>query len=479
MSGSAVDAAVRVDSLTAGRASGIVSVLAAAGITAALVQTLVVPLLGDLPRLLHTSPANASWVVTATLLAAAVAVPIAGRLGDRYGKRRMLLLSTVPLVLGGIVCALASSVAVMIVGRGMQGIGMGIIPLGISALREVLPEKRVSSAIALMSSSMGVGAAFGLPLAAAVAEHASWRVPFSATAALSAVVAGLIWWLVPAVDVVRNTADRFDYLGAVGLSTALICLLLAISKGGSWGWASALTIGLFVTAGLTFPIWGWWELRVGAPLVDLRVAARPRVLLTNLASVVVGFAMYVQSLIVPQLRRLPEDTGYGLGQSMLEMGLWMAPAGFVMMAVAQLGARLTVAQGPKFTLSAGSGVIAIGYFSSTLWMNSTGGLLAVSCLVQSGIGLAYGAMPTLIMSAVPDSETASANSFNTLMRSIGTSLAAAVVGVVLAQLSVRLNDVTLPSEDAFRLALVIGGGSALTAAVVAMTIPAHRESARQ
>lgn len=458
------------------RPGRVVGVLALAGIVAALMQTLVVPLIGDLPKLLDTSASNASWVITATLLAGAVATPVAGRLGDTLGKRRVLLVSVIPLIVGSVVCALASSVVPMIVGRGLQGLGMGVVPLGISLLRDILPAEKLGGSIALMSASMGVGGALGLPFSAAVAENASWRVLFWVAAALSVVVGALIWRVAPAG---HRAADpgRFDVPGALGLGVGLVALLLAVSKGATWGWGSGTTLGLFAVAAVVLLAWGRWELRTRDPLVDLRVTARPVVLLTNAASVLVGFAMYAQSLVVPQLFQLPEATGYGLGQSMMAMGLWMAPAGLMMMLLAPLGAKLSAARGPKVTLSVGALVIAAGYGSSLALMGSTWGLLVVTLICNTGVGLAYGAMPALIMGAVPQEETASANSFNTLMRSIGTSVSAAVIGVVLAQMTTTLGGHALPSEEGFRVAMLIGCGVGLVAAVVAAFIPARATAA--
>ncbi|GAA1372442.1 MFS transporter [Streptomyces beijiangensis] len=452
------------------RPGRIVGVLALGGILAAIMQTLVVPLIGDLPAILDTSASNASWVITATLLSAAVATPVAGRLGDMYGKRRMLLISTIPLIAGSVVCALSSSLIPMIAGRGLQGLGMGVVPLGISLLRDVMPPEKLGSSIALMSASMGVGGALGLPFAASVAENSSWRVLFWVAGALSLLFTVLAWRFVPAGQVAATTA-RFDVLGAIGLGAGLISLLLAVSKGADWGWGSGTTLGLFAAAVVLLLLWGWWELRNSDPLVDLRVVGRPQVLMTNAASVLVGFSMYAQSLVVPQLLQLPEGTGYGLGQSMMAMGLWMAPAGLMMMALSPLGAKLSAARGPKVTLSVGSLVIAIGYASSQLLLGSTWGLLVVTLVCNTGVGLAYGAMPALIMSAVPPEETASANSFNTLMRSIGSSVAAAVIGVVLAQMTTDFGGHLLPSEGGFRIALLIGSAVALAAAVVAALIP--------
>jgi MFS family permease len=458
------------------RSGGVVATLALAGTVAAVMQTLVTPLIADLPQILHTTSSNATWVITVTLLSAAVCVPVAGRLGDLLGKRKMLLASCVPLLAGSVVCALTSSVGMMIVGRGLQGMGMGVVPLGISLLRDLLPPEKLSSSIALVSASMGIGGGLGLPIAAAVAEYASWRALFWGSAVLAALIAVMIWSFIPNVPAAAK-GQRFDLAGALGLGVGLVCLLLAISKGADWGWGSGSTLGLFAAAVVVLLVWGFWELRTRDPLIDLRTTARPRVLLTNAASVLIGVGMYAQMLIVPQLLQFPEATGYGLGQSMLAMGLWMAPAGLVMMVVSPFGGKLTNARGPKFTLVSGSLVIAAGYALSMALMGSTWGLLIVTVVISGGVGLAYGAMPALIMSTVPVSETAAANGFNTLMRSLGTSIGAAVIGVVLSQMTVTMGGFTFASEDGFRAGLLIGGGVALLAAAVAATIPGVARSA--
>nr|BFE57817.1 hypothetical protein GCM10020063_023430 [Dactylosporangium thailandense] len=452
------------------RPGGIVAVLAFAGIVGAIMQTVVTPLIGQLPQLLHTSAGNATWVITATLLAAAVSMPVIGRLGDLYGKKRVLLACCVPLFAGSLLCAVATTLVPMVIGRGLQGVGMGMIPLGISVLRDVLPVEKLGSSIALLSASLGIGGGLGLPLAAAVAEYANWRVLFWGAAVATVLIAALIWRLVPTPPTYAR-GQSFDYVGAVALGVGLVGVLLAVTKGGTWGWSDPMTLGLLIGGVVVLVGWGWWERRHPDPLVDLRVSARPQVLLTNLASVSVGFAMYAQSLAVPQLLQLPKLTGYGLGQSMLAMGLWMLPAGLTMMAVAPFGGRLSAARGAKFTLVTGTLVIAAGYGISLVLLGTAWGLMAVGMICNAGVGLAYGAMPALIMGAVPRSETGAANSFNTLMRSMGSSVAAAVIGVVLSQLTVNLGGHALPSVNGFRLTMIIGCAVALLAAAIAATIP--------
>ncbi|MFJ9634398.1 MFS transporter [Streptomyces sp. NPDC101175] len=456
------------------RSGAVVWVLALGGITVSLMQTLIIPIVPELPKLLNSSPSDATWAITATLLAGAVANPVVGRLGDMYGKRRMLLLNLVLLIAGSVVGALSDSLAPMIVGRALQGFSMAVIPLGISIMRDELPPERLGSATALMSASLGVGGALGLPTAAFIAEKADWHVLFWTAAVLGAVVTVLVVALVPESAV--RSGGRFDVVGGVGLSIGLVCLLLAVSKGADWGWGSGTTTGLFVAAVAVLLVWGWWELRTDRPLVDLRTSARRQVLLTNLASVVFGFAMFAMSLAVPQLLQLPTLTGYGLGQTVLAAGLTLGPSGLVMMATAPLSARISAAAGPRVTLMLGALIVAAGYGLGVVMLAAVWQVVVVCCVISAGVGLAYGAMPALIMGAVPLSETAAANSLNSLMRSIGTSASSAVAGVVLAHMTTTFGSLTVPSHNGFRVIMGIGSVAALAALALAAFLPGRRSA---
>ncbi|NLU76725.1 MFS transporter [Streptomyces sp. HNM0575] len=452
---------------------GVVPVLAFAGISVAVMQTLLVPVVARLPALLGTAPSDAAWVVTATLLSGAVATPIMGRLGDLYGKRRMILVSLAAMVMGSLLCGVTSSLVPMITGRAVQGFAMGVIPLGISIMRDELPQDRLGSAMAFMSSSLGVGGALAMPAAAYIAQQADWHVLFFGSAGLGALAMLIVVAVVP--ESAQRTGGRFDVPGALGLTTGLVALLLAISKGGDWGWSSGLTLGLFAAAPVVFVLWGLMELRVREPLVDLRSTARRQVLLTNLASITVGLAFYAATLVLPQLLQLPRATGYGLGQPLVVAGLCVAPMGFAMMLVSSLSARISEARGPKVSLMSGLVILAVAYLTGTVLMGAVWQVVLTAVLIGTGIGIAYSAMPALIIGAVPKSESGAANGLNTLMRSIGTSSSSAVVGVVLARMSVPLGGAHVPTESGFRVSFLIAAGAALTGLLIASFLPGQGE----
>lgn len=453
---------------------GVVPVLAFAGITVAVMQTLLVPVIKDLPVLLSTSVADATWVLTATLLAGAVATPVMGRLGDLHGKRRMLVVSLSLMVVGSLAAGFTSDLTVMIAARALQGFGMGAIPLGIGLIRDVLPPDRLGGAMGLMSSSIGVGGGLALPAAALTAQHLDWHTLFFGSAALGTLGIVLTLLVVPESGV--RATGGFDIPGALGLTAGLVLFLLPITKGDAWGWTSPLTLGMFGGALVTLLAWGYMELRRAAPLVDLRTSARREVLLTNLTSIMLGVSFYVISLTLPQLLQLPASTGHGLGQSMVVAGLCVAPLGLTMMFTAPVYARLSARYGAKFTLVLGMLVIGAAYAAGLGMMSAAWQTVVISVVMGAGIGLAYASLPTLITHAVDPSQTGAANGLNTLMRSIGTSVSSAVIGMVIARTAIPMDGTEIPSMTGFRLSFLIATGAVAVGLVLALCLPNPRRS---
>jgi MFS family permease len=451
------------------RAGLVIGVLASCGLSVALMQTLVVPLIPVFPRLLSASPSTVSWLVTATLVAGAVCAPVLGRLGDMYGKRRMLLVSLVLVTVGSALGAAAPGIEVLILARVLQGASLGVVPLGLSIMRDELPVDRVGSGIALMSSSLGIGGAIGLPITGLVAQHASWRWLFAGAAVLGVAQLLLVRLLVR--ESASRPGGRFDLAGAVGLSTALVCLLLAISKGTEWGWASGRVLGLLVAAVALFAVWGRFELRTPAPLVDLRVCARPAVLRTNVASILIGFAMFAGFLLSTQVLQAPPESGYGFGLSLLVSGLALLPVGAGMMIFSPVSARLSRRWGPRFTLVLGTAVLALGNLAFAMLPGNLAAVMAVAGLAAVGAALAYSALPLVIMAAVPPTETAAANSLNTLMRMLGTSSCSAVAATVTAGFTMQVAGRTIPSATAYTVVFLAAAGAAAVAGVIAALTP--------
>lgn len=447
----------------------ITAVLALSGTVVALMQTLVVPLLPDFPGILGVTADDASWLVTATLLSSAVATPIVSRSADMYGKRKMMVICLAIMVAGSIVAAVGGSFLWLIVGRALQGFSSALIPVGISIMRDELPKEKMGSAVALMSATLGIGSALGLPLAGLLYESLGWESIFWVSAAAGSLLLTAVVLAVPESKV--RTPGRFDYLGAGILSAALAALLLAISKGGSWGWGSEPVLLLFLAAAVLLAAWLPYELKVSQPMVDLRTSGRRPVLLTNLASLLVGFAMFANMLLTTQQLQLPTSTGYGFQLSVITAGLCMVPSGLAMVVFAPVSGGIIRRFGGKSALIAGAAVMVVGYVGRVFFWDSIASVIIGSTVVSIGTAIAYAAMPTLIMGAVPITETASANGLNSLVRSIGTSTSSAAVAAVLTSVTLTVGSARLPSFEAFKDVFWMAALASTASMVAAVFIP--------
>lgn len=445
--------------------------LAFTGLCSAYMFTLVVPIQAELPHLLDADRGDTAWVVTITLLVAACATPISGRLGDMYGKRRIVLVLMAALIVGSLIAAVAGGIGGVILGRALQGATTGVIPLGIAIMRDVLPPARLGTAVALMSATMGVGGAVGLPVSALIVEHLDWHVLFWLAAALGVVGLVLVALFVPPSTL--RTRGRFDFVGAAGLAAGLVGVLLAISRGAEWGWLSPVTLASGLGGAAVLVLWGWYQLRVAEPLLDLRVAARPAVLFTNLAAIGMGFALFGTNVTMPQMLELPAGSGAGLGQSMFVTALIVMPSGLVMLVISPLSGWLERRLGARFMLAFGTGAVAVSYVFLLIWSTEVWHLFVANILVGVGVGFSFAAMPMLIMRAVPSHETGASNGINALFRSLGTSAASAVMAAVLAAMTLDFEGHPVPTPAAFDVCFWLGAAAAVGACLLSLLIPRH------
>ena len=446
----------------------VITVLALCGTLVSLQQTLVLPLLPEFPGILGTTSENASWLVTITLLTGAVGTPIVSRLADMFGKRLMLIVCLGSVIVGSAVAAMSTSLALVVTGRGLAGIGTALVPVGISIMRDHLPADKVGSGVALMSATLGIGGAVGMPLAGVISSNFDWHALFLVSGGFAVVMLIAVLLVVPESTV--RAGGRFDYVGAALLSLALTCFLLAVSKAGAWGWADRKTLVLLVVAALAVAAWVPIELRSGQPLVDIRTSLRRTVLLTNVASVLVGFAMFANFLSSTQQVQMPVESGYGFGLSVVETGLILLPNGILMVLLSPVAATLIRRFGPRAMLIAGAIVMAAGFVMRSFLHATLLEVVVATGVSSVGMVLAFAAMPTLIMRSVPITETASANGLNTLLRAIGTSSASAVLAAIFSGLTMEVGGAPIPTFGAYQIVFWLSTGAALTGAGVAAFI---------
>jgi MFS family permease len=442
---------------------------------AALSQTLVLPVLPTIASDIDASTTEAQWLLTSTLLVAAISVPILGRVADIFGRRLVLVLSLGALGAGSLLAALTSNPEVMIAGRAISGLSAAAIPLGISLLASVLPAERKASATALISAMLGVGGALGLPLAGLIADNADYHVLFwiGAVGALLSIAMVLSLVGEPGTSGTRT----IDVPGVVLLAGGLFCLVLPLSQGGTWGWGSARVVGLLVASVVLLGLLVVVERRTTSPLVDLTALANPPVAMTNIASVFFGFALFASFVGTANYVQAPEATGYGFGSSVLTAGLCLLPSGILMLLLAPVAARLCVSIGAGNVLAISGVIVAAGLLVRIGLVDHLWQIVVGASIVGAGTGIGYATLPTLINSHTPPEALAAANGINTLARSLGSTLASAVGGSILASLTMTLGVVEVPSLGAYRVLFVICAVSAATASVFGLVIARRGEPA--
>jgi MFS family permease len=443
-----------------------------AALVVSLSQSILIPVLGTLPAELDTSVSNVQWLLTSTLLVAAVAVPFMGRLGDMFGKRRILLIAVGSLVVGSVLTALTSNIGLLILGRAIQGLSAAAIPLGISLLSSLVPKEKAGSAIATVSAMLGVGGALGLPLAAFVAQNADFHVLFWVTAGAGLLAFVGILTLVP--ESPSRTGGRVDYVGALLLGAALVSLLFPLSETADWGWGSPRVIGLLALSLVLLLVFVWTQTRIAEPLVDLVTMRRRPIMLTNIASIFFGFALFASLIGTASYVQAPESTGYGFGASIMTGGLAMLPSGIAMLVLAPVSATLAKRFGGPRTLTFGALIVAAGWLARIVMTDSLWQVILGTTIVGAGTGIGYAAMPTIINAHTPASELGAANGLNSLVRSVGSSLASAIGGSLLAASTMSLGGVEIPTLDGYRELFALCAGASILAAVIALAIPHGR-----
>lgn len=443
----------------------ILLILAVAALAFALGQTTVVPALPELMRGLHTDESGVTWTLTGYLVAAAVFTPLVGRLGDIYGKRRLLVFALGAFAVGSVISAVTSNLWVVVAGRVVMGVGGGIFPLCFAIIRDEFPRDQVGRGVGLMSAIAGIGGGLGLVLGGLLVDYTSYHWIFWLGAIMG--VAAMISTELFVPESPIRTPARLDVRGAVVLAIGLTLPLIAISQASDRGWGSPRTLGLIGAGLVVLVVWVPLQRRTPQPLADISALMKPTVLMTNIATLLVGFGMFGSFILIPTLAEAPTTTGYGFGVGATHAGLLLLPGSLAMLVSGPLSGIIGSRVGNKVPLTVGGFVTGLGLLLLAAAHGNQAEIIAFSILMSGGIGLAYAAMPNLILDAVPAHQTGEATGFNALVRSVGSSLGSQVSATLLAASAVG----EVATDAGFTRAFAVSAAVAACAGVVALLIP--------
>jgi predicted MFS family arabinose efflux permease len=436
------------------------------------VSSLGAPLIPTLARVDRVSLSTGEWLLTITLLTGALATPVMGRLADGPRQRTVILVALGAVVVGCVLAAVSTGFTVLLVGRALQGLGLGLLPVAMAIARRNLPLEKARRTIATLSITTAIGAGLGYPLTGLIAQAFNFRAAYwfgAITVTAAFVMAALV--LPPRS---AATSRRFDLVGAGLLSLVVIGVSVVLSEGGVWGWSSVRSLSVIVASVLLLAIWIPFELRCAFPLVDLRQVRNRSVLTADVSGFLICIALYLLLPIIVEFVQIPRSAGYGFSASLVVSGLVLLPLSVGSFVASRFLVVYERRFGPRTMIPLGSVVFAVAsalfaFEHSALWV-------AFVALGITGLGAGFtsGASPGFIVRAVAPSETGSATGFYQVVRSIGLTVGSALAGAVL--LANTRHGQALPDVNGFKVALLIAAALCLITAVVSFVLPGRTPS---
>jgi EmrB/QacA subfamily drug resistance transporter len=442
------------------------AILTLAGAAFSLQQTMVFPSLRTFQHEFGVTTAWATWVVTAFLVSGAVLTPILGRLGDQYGKARMLQVSLALFVLGCLGASTAWSIWALIGFRAVAGAGAALFPLSFAIIRDEFPPDKVKVGIGLLSAVFGVGGGFGIVLSGVVVDHLGWRYLFLFGFVPVTVAIALIRRYVPESPV--RVQARLDVPGALLLSAALVTLLLGLTEGDSWGWTSARLVGALAVAAALFAAWAVVEHRSRAPMVALDMLTNRTVLRTNLTTFIAGFGLFGCFVLVPQFVETSADDGYGFGASATIGGLYLLPASLAMLFAGPIAGLAGRRWGPRGPLATALALICVSATLLAFAHDRPWHIIVATAALGCGVGAVFATVAALVAENVRPTETAVATGINTVVRMVGAVIGGQIAAALLT--AETIGGTVIPTEAAYTTAFALSAGAAFVGIFVALSI---------
>jgi MFS family permease len=428
---------------------------------------IVVPALPLFEQVLHAGETGATWLLTAFFLSAAAATALLGRLGDMFGKRRILLATLGVLAAGTLISAVSGSLAPQIVARVLQGSAGGLLPLSYGIVRDRLPHERIGAGIAGITAMISLGA-LGVVLPGLLIPHLSWRWLFWIPMILTLIALAGTWLLVPESPV--RPGGRVNLLNAVLMMGGITAVVIGVSEGSGWGWLSGQTLGLLLGGLALCAVWIAAEIASSNPFINMTLMRQRPVWTTNVFAFMSGAGMYGAYAAYPVFAQLPKASGFAYGASMLHTGLYLLPFTVLLGVASPFAHRLTARFSAVHVLIAGSLLTAVGFAYMSLWHRHPYEMMISLGLAGLGFGLTLPTLFTAVIHAVPPENAGEASGIATVLRFIGGAVATQVV----ASLITSNSDQGIPTVHGFTGSFWALAGFTAIGVIAAAIVPEHR-----
>jgi MFS family permease len=425
-------------------------ILAGMAIMVTYVETMVLPAFGNFESFFRVTDASTiAWILSAYLLVGVVVTPIFGKLGDIYGKKKILLVAmgvyAIAVSIAGFTPNIGAAfglsrpnqIYVLIGVRAIQGVGMAMFPLGFAMLPEIFPPAKVGTSQGILSGMFATGAAAGLVGGGWIAQTYGWQLTYHTVIPVAIVV------FVLAVVYIRESkirlARKIDLPGVTSLGLGLTFLMLGITEGAYWGWGnfSAVHYGalpwgtpeFFVLALVAFAVFLWWEPRAPSPVISFASLKERNIWVSNVNGVLVGMTMFLLFTVLIILGEYPTP-GFDLKE--LNAALLFIPAVLGMMVGGPILGRAISRYGPKPVMIVGFFLIFLGALGLVAYNRATIdiALLAIPIMVGN-VGVLI-SMSNIIVLSVDPKTMGVQTGMNQTFRNLGSAIGPVLVTSILA-----------------------------------------------
>ena len=425
------------------------------------VETMVVPALPKIEDQFSVSATTVAWITSAYLIVGAVASPIFGKLGDRYGKKKMYLIAIVFYSIAVLLAGFSPNIYFLIGARAIQGLGYATFPLAIAIITDIFPKERVAWAQGILSATLALGPTLGLVIGSYIVQDLGWPYAFHTALILSIIL--LIISMKYITEIPSKTKEKIDYLGATLLMISVVSLLVYLTNGPSVGWTAINQLALLVISIISFGLFIQFERKTSEPLMKLDLFKIRNIMVANVAGLISGIGMFQMFIGLTYYAQIPQP--YGLGLSIIDAGLLMAPVSLIMMILGPIVGRMINKIGPKPLIIIGSIISIIGFLLLSSFRATEIQVVFDAMVTTAGIVSIIIPLVNMVATSLPEESRGVGIGMNTLIRTIGSSIGPIIATVYLdsyvAWLIYPFNNqfipvASVPSSTAFNYIYITG-----------------------